>query len=164
MFWWKLLCICFCILPLVLLVDTTKKGLASLSRHLPFRFWQTFMESLFSHLFPGLNRHNSLSLFSCQCCSTPLIIHVALVWITPGTPSLCCAEEPRTGQSIPDGSLTRAQWLGRISSLALMYPRILLAFLATMTHCGPMDILLSTRAPRSFSTELLPIRSALSLY
>ena len=45
-----------------------------------------------------------------------------------------------------------------------MHPRIPLAFLATRAHCWLLVNLLSTRTPRSLSTELFSNRSALSLY
>ncbi|XP_063211414.1 uncharacterized protein LOC134524983 [Chroicocephalus ridibundus] len=43
-------------------------------------------------------------------------------------------------------------------------PRMPLAFLATRAHCWLMDNLLSTRTPRSFSSELLPSMSAPNIY
>lgn len=45
-----------------------------------------------------------------------------------------------------------------------MHPRILFAFSATRAHCWLMHHLLSTRAPRSFSAELLFSRSAPNLH
>ena len=56
--------------------------------------------------------------------------------------------------------------MGRITSLDLlatlfiMHPRIPLAFLAIGAHCWLMANLLSTRTPRSYSTELLSSRSS----
>ena len=45
-----------------------------------------------------------------------------------------------------------------------MHPRMPLAFLAARAHCWLMVNLLSTRTPRSLSTELLSSRSTPSLY
>jgi len=56
---------------------------------------------------------------------------------------------------------------GRITSLNLpatlfaMHPGIPLAFLATRAHRWLMDNLLSTRTPRSFSTQLQPLTALL---
>ena len=51
-----------------------------------------------------------------------------------------------------------------LTMLFLMHPRIPLAFLATRTHCWLMVYLLAFRIPRSFSAELIFIRSAPNMY
>ncbi|XP_068782109.1 uncharacterized protein [Struthio camelus] len=107
-------------------------------------------------------------LSSCDRCSSPLIILVALRWtLSSRAMSLLHWGAQHWTQDSRCG-LIRAEERGRITSLdllatlCLMHPRRPLAFLAARAHCCLM-LNLSTRTPRSFSAELLSSRSAPSL-
>jgi len=66
--------------------------------------------------------------------------------------------------------LPRAEQRGRNTSFAMLavlfvtHPKEPLAFLATRAHCWFIVTLLATRTRRSFSTELIPSRSAPNQY
>lgn len=77
---WNFLCCSLCPLRLILSLGTYEKSLAQSSWHPPFRYLYALIRFPLSLLFSSLNRLNSLSIFSFERCSTPLIILVALCW------------------------------------------------------------------------------------
>ena len=119
------------------------------------------IRSPLSLLSSRLNKPYSLSLSSYGRLPSPLIIFVVLLWtLSSLSASFWCSKDQNWTQ-YSSCSLASAEESGIMTSSLLvmpllMQPGILLACFAAAAHCSLMLSLLSTKTPRSLSTELLP--------
>ena len=110
-------------------------------------FWTPLLPNLLPRL---LNREQFGRMALPKETSSPLVNRVKSDWF----------ENMKENIRNTANSQWRIPSLDLLIVLFLMQPRIPLSFLPTRTHCWLRDSLLSTSTPRSFSTELLPSRSA----
>lgn len=127
-------------LPLVLSLDTTERSLALSSFHPCFRHLYTLIKFTQSLLFTRLKSPKSLSFFSEERCSRPLITLVALHWTLSSIPMFLLYWEAWNRSQHSTCSLSSAEQKGRISPLELLailfltQPRMLLAFFTSKMH------------------------------